>query len=251
MSRSAPIPSSPQERIIVALDEPEPEKCLALIETLSTTISFYKVGLILFASSSAHLILRELQNRGKHIFCDLKVDDTPNTIERAVAQWTEKGITLVTLRDNPATVRSAVKARGAQKFPLFLCVPLLSTLSPQDLAFLLNQKEKEITESFVKEELQRRTTRLLNEGCDGFIASGLAIQWIRSAHPSALIVTPGVRPESSPRDEHLRVTTPREAITYGADYLVVGRPIYQSENPNRTVQEIANEIQEGLAQLTP
>jgi orotidine-5'-phosphate decarboxylase len=247
MSRHVLTPSSPYDRIIVALDDPDPEKCLALTETLHDAVSFFKVGLILFASSGASRVLSHLKNFGKRVFCDLKVDDTPNTIEKSMLQWTAQGITLVTLRDNPATVRSAVKARGSEKFPLLLCVPLLSTLSTHDLAFMINQEETLLTESFLKKELLRRTNRLLQEGCDGFIASGKPIQWIREAHPDALIVTPGVRPHFSPSHEHLRATTPAEAITYGADFLVVGRPISQSDDPQNAVKQIAHEIQEALA----
>lgn len=242
MSRSDLMPSSPYERIIVALDETDPDKCLSLIDTLGESVSCYKVGLILFASLGALPVIKHLQKLRKRIFCDLKVDDTPNSVEKAVAQWTEQNITLLTLRDNPATLRAAMKGRGTEQFPLLLSVPLLSTTNVQDIAFLLKQEEGQITESFLKEELKRRTQRLKEEGCDGFIASGPAIQWIREAHPDTLIVTPGIRPRSTTKDEHLRVATPAEALAYGADYLVIGRPIYQSENPLDAVEKIVDEI---------
>ena len=87
---------------------------------------------------------------------------------------------------------------------------------------------------------------LLNHGCDGLIVSGQAIKACRSEFPNAILVSPGIRPAGSSPDDHKRSTTPSEAMHYGADYLVVGRPISKSSDHQGVAQQIIDEIDEAL-----
>ena len=94
--------------------------------------------------------------------------------------------------------------------------------------------------------MDRRADAALAAGCDGLIASGELISRFRSSHADALIVSPGIRPAGEPCDDHKRSTTPREAIELGADYLVVGRPIYGASDPAAAANRIIEEIDAGL-----
>jgi orotidine-5'-phosphate decarboxylase len=231
---------APSERLIVALDVDTREDALAFVRTLGTGVSFYKVGLQLFMQGGLQIV-HELVGLGKKVFLDLKIDDTPRTVGEAVRNAAIAGVELFTLQGNAATADAARKGRGGRAAPKFLQITLLSSWDHTDLGEHLqapaNQQKTNLDEFVL-----RRSERILAWGCEGVIASGSSVNKLRQRFPELLIVTPGIRPSGVATDDHKRSLTPSQAIAAGADYLVVGRPIRDSDDPRATAARIQEEI---------
>ena len=236
---SAPARNLPgRERLIVALDVPTHAAALRLVEQLPQ-VAFFKIGLeLLMAGDLTRLVQQIRTRRESGIFVDLKLGgDIGTTIERFIAACMAQQVRFVTLVEaNPpaitaSTLKAARAARGAQAWPRLLMVPLLSSLNAEDL-------HGQSAEDFVL----ARGKALLAQGCDGLIVSGEAIAPCRKAFPQIDIVSPGIRPAGSAAGDHKRHATPRQAIGWGADYLVVGRPITQAADPAKVAQAVIDEI---------
>lgn len=228
---------APQDRLIVALDMPTVEQARLLIATLGDTVSFYKVGLELLFAGGLELA-RDLRRQGKKVFLDMKLLDIGNTVERAVANATDFGVDFLTVHGHDLkTMRAAVTGRGGSKMKL-LAVTVLTNLTADDL--------KQQGATLTPAELVLRRAQLAREsGFDGVIASGQEAGRIRQAiGPGFLIVTPGIRLTGSATDDQERITTPGHAIASGADYIVVGRPITQADNPKTIAESFINHIRE-------
>jgi len=239
-------PLTPTDRLIVALDVPTIEEALAAVAALDN-VSFFKIGLQLFLTGGLPTLMTGLG--GKQIFVDLKVPgDIGNTIAAVVEQCVRGNARFLTLSESmpPLAIAAAVKARAAagSRYPQFLTVPFLSSLGAEDLSSVA-ANERDLNPYIVT-----RAGRALEAGCDGIIASGDAIRLCRNAFPSAVIVSPGIRPSGASADEHKRHTTPTQALEDGADYLVVGRPILKAENPREAAAEILDEIDDALDPVT-
>ena len=239
-------PVSPAERLIVALDVDSREQALALVRTLGNDVTFYKVGLQLFMESGLHIV-KQLVGLGKKVFLDLKIDDTPRTVREAVRNAAIAGVELFTLQGNADTAEAAKLGRGDRSSPKFLQVTLLSSWDNADLTEHLHASSKSQGQIDLDEFVLRRSERILASGCDGVIASGSSVNKLRKKYPDLLIVTPGIRPAGAAADDHKRLLTPSEAIRAGANYLVVGRPIRDSNDPNGTAARIQDEIARALA----
>jgi orotidine-5'-phosphate decarboxylase len=239
------IPAS--ERLIVALDVDTKVEAMDIVHKLGDTVSFYKVGLQLFMEAGQNVVT-ELIQEGKKVFLDLKIDDTPRTVEKAVNNVTVEGLEFFTLQGNGDTVKAADRGRGNRTKPKFLQVTVLSSWDTSDFVEHLQlSKPESFTDSDFNDRVVARTSRILKSGCDGVIASGQSVGRIRKEFgDQVIIVTPGIRPEGSKRDDHKRSLTPREAISLGSDYLVVGRPIRNSKNQKKTAQEVIKEIEIGM-----
>jgi orotidine-5'-phosphate decarboxylase len=231
------------DRLIVALDVPTVDDALRVVEQLDN-VSFFKVGLQLFLSGGLSALLQSL--RDKRVFVDLKLPgDIANTIGAVIDMCVSHGVALLTLSESmpPPIVRSAAAARNAHGSSALklLTVPFLSSLDVHDLAEITDTADD--LETYVL----KRARRALDAGCDGVIASGDAIKWCRTAFPHpTLIVSPGIRPEGAPADDQKRHTTPAEAIGFGADYLVVGRPILRAPDPRAAADRVIGEIDAAL-----
>jgi orotidine-5'-phosphate decarboxylase len=226
-----------RDRLIVALDMPTVEEAQRLVAVLGSAVHFYKLGLELLFAGGLDLA-RALKSQGKHVFLDMKLLDIGNTVERAVANATEFGVDFLTVHgDDLKTMRAAVTGRGSSKLKL-LAVTVLTNLTTDDL---LQQGS-----SLSPADLVLRRAKLAREsGFDGVIASGQEAARIREAvGPGFLIVTPGIRLTGSATDDQERITTPGHAIASGADYLVVGRPITQADNPKLIAETFINHIRE-------
>jgi len=228
------------ERLIVALDVPTRADAETLVDALEGTVSFYKVGLLLLMSGGMQDLLERLLKRGK-VFLDLKLpNDITETVRSAVEMATSLGVSFLTLSNSVTapTIAAAVAGRGASKLPQLLFVPLVSSMGAEDLAAA---GETMTLEQFVS----ARARAALDAGCDGLIASGDAISQLRREHPEFVIVSPGIRPAGSSSDDHKRLTTPSQAISMGADYLVVGRPVRKppaGSTPRDVARAIIEEI---------
>jgi orotidine-5'-phosphate decarboxylase len=224
-----------RDRLIVALDMPTVEEAQRLVAALGNTVHFYKLGLELLFAGGLDLA-RALKAQGKHVFLDMKLLDIGNTVERAVANATDFGVDFLTVHGHDLkTMRAAVTGRGSSKLKL-LAVTVLTNLTADDL---LQQGS-----SLSPADLVLRRAKLACEsGFDGVIASGQEAGRIREAvGPGFLIVTPGIRLPGSATDDQERITTPGHAIASGADYIVVGRPITQADDPKLVAETFINHI---------
>jgi len=233
-----------RERLIVALDVDSGTEALQLVRELGSDVCFYKVGLQLFMQGGL-IIVRQLIEQGKKVFLDLKIDDTPRTVQEAVRNVAIEGVEFFTLQGNRETARAAIAGRGAGASPKFLQVTYLSSWDGSDLAEHL-QLPTGVDRLSIDDQVVNRARRILESGCDGVIASGTSVTRLRREFPQLLIVTPGIRPSGSASDDHKRSMTPYDAIRAGADYLVVGRPIRSSDDPAATAHKLQQEIEQAL-----
>lgn len=226
-----------KDRLIVALDLPTPAEARELVETLDGTVTFYKLGLELFMAGGYFELIDWLLNRDKKIFVDLKFFDVPATVNRAVRQLNNRGITFVTVHGNDAIMRAAASAKNDLKI---LAVTVLTSLDRGDLTDLGFDCD-------VEELVTSRTRRAIELGCDGVIASGREAARLRDVLGGGfLVVTPGIRPVDN-NDDQKRVVTPSQAFASGADYIVVGRPVRDAIDPKLAAEGIQNEIRIALS----
>jgi orotidine-5'-phosphate decarboxylase len=235
---------TPKDRLIVALDVDTRAEAMALVRQLGAAAGFYKVGLQLFMENGLHIV-RELVESGKKVFLDLKIDDTPRTVQEAVRNIAIDGVEFFTLQGNADTAKAAREGRAGKPTPRFLQVTFLSSWDANDLREYLHIGASEPGVD-IDERVVDRARRILAAGSDGVIASGSSVKRLRQAYPELLIVTPGIRPAGVKTDDHKRSLTPFDAIAAGADYLVVGRPIRAAKDSSGTARQIVEDIERAL-----
>ncbi|TVQ45492.1 MAG: orotidine-5'-phosphate decarboxylase [Gloeocapsa sp. DLM2.Bin57] len=229
------------DKIIVPLDVPTLEEAIALVDLLPE-VSFWKVGLELFVATGP-VILTKLKEREKRIFLDLKLHDIPNTIAGACRCAQRYQVDLLTLHITAG--RKALQAAQTafdprQPIPKLLGITLLTSLNSRDLAFDLGIP-LELPEYVLKMALLGQEA-----GLNGVVCSPQEVQQLReSCNQDFLLVCPGVRPKwskLSQNDDQSRTLTPSEAIKAGADYLVIGRPLTQTTNPQIAWENLQAEL---------
>jgi orotidine-5'-phosphate decarboxylase len=221
--------------IIVALDVEAADEARALVRQLAGRITFYKVGMELYAAAGM-TIVRELIDQGMDVFLDLKLYDIPETVKRAVAQVAKLPVRLLTVHAVRSVMEAAVEGRDGAGLKL-LGVTVLTSFGPGDLSDLGYS-------CAVSELVATRTRQAMEAGVDGVVSSPLEVAAVRRiAGPGAILVTPGVRSAGSAKGDQKRVATPAEAVRNGADYLVMGRQITRAADPageaSRVLEEIA------------
>ncbi|MGE3711738.1 MAG: orotidine-5'-phosphate decarboxylase [Hyphomicrobiaceae bacterium] len=229
-----------RDRLIVALDMPTVEAARLLVHNLDKTVTFYKVGLeLLFAGGLE--FAQELRHQKKRVFLDMKLLDIGNTVERAVANAAELGLTFLTVHGTDTkTMRAAVNGRGSRPLKL-LAVTVLTNLTAEDL-------EQQGSRMSPADLVLHRAKLAHQTGFDGVIASGQEAARIRAeTAPDFLIVTPGIRLLGGTADDQARITTPDSAINAGADYLVVGRPITEASDPACMAEAFIRHIRDAHA----
>ena len=227
-----------REKLIVALDYWNIEDARKLVRELDGEVSFYKVGLGL-QLVGGNEFARELIAEGKRVFLDYKYYDIAETVQRAVAQAAELKITFLTVHGVASIMKAAVAGRGNSDMKV-LGVTVLTSMDAEDI------KEMGF-ECSVEDIVVARAKRALEVGVDGVIASALEVAELRKQTSNKLmIVSPGIRPSGGARHDQKRVATPFEAMRAGADYLVLGRPIYAADNPKAAAQAIIQEMADAL-----
>jgi orotidine-5'-phosphate decarboxylase len=237
--------SEPQARLILALDVSNREEALRLVEQLMPRLKWVKVGLQLFTAAGPELV-RELVERGLSVFLDLKFHDIPNTMAGGVRSARELGARFCTVHASAGDgVRSAVQAAretapgtaaGALP-PAVLAVTVLTSFAADELPFLLDSRQSG------SDLVLRLARESLRAGATGLVASAAEIQPLReSLGEEPLLVIPGIRPRGSAAQDQSRVATPAEALRRGADFLVIGRPITQADDPRRALLAILDEM---------
>lgn len=224
----------PRDRLIVALDLANAKAAEKMVAELGETVSFYKIGLELTYGGGLGLA-QDLIKSGKQVFLDLKFHDIPNTVARATEQVAEMGATFLTVHAFPQTMKAAVGALGGSKMKI-LAVTVMTSYDDDDLreaGYALR----------VPELVGRRAQQAKAAGIHGLILSAEEVKAMRGiVGPDMRLVTPGIRPAGAAVGDQKRVMTPAEAISAGADHLVVGRPVTQAKDPKAAAEAIVAEI---------
>jgi len=225
------------DRLIVALDVPNALAGLALAGRLGDAVSFYKIGLGMLTGGGLALANELKEEHGKRIFLDMKLFDIGATVEAAVRGLAQYNLDFLTVHGDPHVVRAA-KNGAAGKDLKILAVTILTSLDRADLDASL------IQDGEVADIVTERAARALEAGADGVISSPQEAARIRALPQASgkLIVTPGVRPLGASLEDQKRITSPAEAIANGADHVVVGRPVWQAEDPRKAAIEIRSEM---------
>jgi len=221
-------------RLIVPLDLPTVAEAQAVVDALGDAVSFYKVGLELFATGGMDFA-RALKTQGKQVFIDWKLHDIGTTVQRAAAVLADSGCDFLTVHGEPQVMASAVRGKGRSDLKI-LAVTVLTSLSDADLA------EMGYAEN-ARSLVERRIHQALAAGCDGVIASPHEAELARSiGGESFLVVTPGVRPDWSAKNDQARAATPLDALRSGASHIVCGRPITAANDPRDAARRIIAEM---------
>jgi len=242
--------STPRERLIFALDiGGELEEALSWVDRLWEHVGLFKVGKESFVRFGTDIV-QQIHARGGQVFLDLKFHDIPNTVARAAEAACGLGVAMFNLhalggmRMMTETVDAVRRfaERSAEKPPVVLAVTVLTSLNDGDMKVLGFGRGTR--------ETALNLARLAQDaGVSGVVASAEDAAAIRKACGGEfLIVTPGIRATKEVMgDDQKRIVTPAEAVSYGADYLVVGRPIRQAADPAGEADAITQEIVRGLA----
>jgi len=226
-------------QVIVALDFSSAHDALSLVTRLDPRLCRLKVGKELFTREGPGLV-RKLVESGFDVFLDLKFHDIPNTVARACAAAAELGVWMLNVHTLGGAkmlvaAREALDSFGAQR-PLLVGVTILTSLGDNDLTEIG-------LSSNVSESVDRLAGLANKAGLDGVVCSPQEVLSLRTNYgPDFLLVTPGVRPKGGSFDDQQRVATAANAINAGSDYLVIGRPITQADDPVSVLLTINSEI---------
>ncbi len=234
---------SAADRLIVALDVPTRDKALSLVSALRPRVGFFKVGLQLYTACGPQLV-REILDGGGGVFIVLKFHDIPHTVARAAVEAARHGVGMFTihLSGGATMARRTVDEVEAHcqiyrlPRPRIIGVTVLTSFGQEDL-------ERTGVQRPLDEQVLALADLARDAGLDGVVASPREVRRVREAHGrDLLIVTPGIRPAGSERDDQSRILTPREAIEAGSDYIVVGRPIVKAADPLEAAESILLEM---------
>lgn len=231
------LPSRPQDKIIIALDVPDTEGALRLLDSLAEPPALCKIGLELFTAEGP-AVVKAVRSRGSDIFLDLKFHDIPNTVAHAIRSAAGLGVAMTTLHavGGPVMMEAAAKAADGTDL-LILAVTVLTSMDAAQLS-------STGIDVGPKEQVLRLAGLAKDAGIGGVVCSPLEITAIREAYAEKLrIVTPGVRPSWAAVGDQKRVMTPAEAVKAGADWLVVGRPITAAESPKEAYAKVVAELE--------
>jgi len=235
-----------KDRIVLALDVDTAPEALALVEKLKDYVGVFKIGMQLFNSAGPSIVER-VHELGGRTFVDLKLHDIPNTVGSAGRVLTRQRSFMFNvhaaggremMRKVAEDSRDEAIKIGVQA-PLILAVTVLTSISQKEL-----MEEMFVTGMKVEELVVKWAIMAKESGLGGVVCSPQEITSIRQAcGPDFAIVTPGIRPLWSAANDQKRITTPRQALDLGADYMVIGRPIVQADDPCAAAQKIIAELE--------
>jgi orotidine-5'-phosphate decarboxylase len=240
-----------KDKLIVALDVETPDKALALVKELRGVAGMFKVGSQLFTSAGPQIV-RDIIALDSKVFLDLKFHDIPHQVAGAARAAAELGVSLFTIHASGGSemMRRAVAsvAEVEARTGVHSAVLAISVLTSMDATILAQVGVK----SSPRESVLTLAKLAENAGVDGVVTSPQEIATIRGAitNPKFLVVTPGIRPAHNESEDQKRVATPAAAISAGASYLVVGRPISSAADPVAAAQQIVAEMQHAAALQT-
>jgi orotidine-5'-phosphate decarboxylase len=210
----------------------------AMVERIGDAISFYKIGLELLATDGMALG-KDLRRRGRQVFADWKLHDIGTTVERSIAAIAaSNACDIVNVHAEPQVMTAAARGRGGAQHMKIIGVTVLTSLSEDDL--------KDLGYGLgVQALVERRIRQVIDCGLDGVVASPHEAAMARKiGGPGFLVVTPGVRPAWSAKNDQARAATPAEALKAGATHLVCGRPITAAADPRAAALQVVEEMAE-------
>lgn len=229
---------SADPRVLVALDYPDVKPARELVARLDPSLCRLKIGKELFVRAGPGLV-REFANGGYDIFLDLKFHDIPNTTAAACAAAADLGVWMVNVhagggRKMMEAARETIDKSGADT--LLIGVTILTSLGEGDLAEIGFSGNPEAN-------VRRLATLARDSGLDGVVCSAREASMLKEALGRDFrLVTPGIRPAGAAVGDQQRIMTPADAMRAGADYLVIGRPITQADDPVGVLRTIESEI---------
>ncbi len=236
-----------KKRLIFALDVQTLDEVNKWVDLLKDTVGLFKIGKELFTSCGPDAV-RAVHNQGGSVFLDLKFHDIPNTVAKASISALRLGVEMFNIHSLGGTkmmeaARRAVDAecgKTGTARPMVLAVTILTSMGEADLKSV--GIGGPLDERVVSLALLARES-----GLDGVVASPREVRLLRERLDNGMmIVTPGIRPAGASKEDQQRTTTPREAISNGSDYIVVGRPIRESKDPVSTAEDILSDIEKAL-----
>ncbi len=233
-----------QNPIIVALDVPEMEPALVLAAQIAPFVGAFKIGGELFTSAGPDIV-RRIRATGAAVFLDLKFHDIPNTVAKAVAAATRLDVQMLTIhtcggREMMAAAEHSARQTAletGQAAPLVLGVTVLTSMDDNNLG------EVGVTAD-VGRQVEHLAQLAAQAGLRGLVCSPLEITALRRILPAEMqLITPGIRAGADQANDQKRTLSAREAIAAGANWLVIGRPIYAAENPRAAAEKILASLQ--------
>ena len=225
--------------IIAALDVPTAEQALSLAEHIAPAVGAFKIGKELFVAAGPDIVKR-VRATGAAVFLDLKFHDIPNTVAKAIASAVRLDVQMTTIHTSGGSemMRAAEKAGHDTAKSLGLPAPLVLGVT-----VLTSSNNETLAEIGCEPDMEKQVARLaqlaVKSGLRGLVCSPLEIAALRKILPAHIqLVTPGIRTGAEKADDQKRTLTPREAIAAGANWLVIGRPIYAAENPRAAAEKI-------------
>ena len=236
--------------IIAALDVPDAETALKLAAQIAPAVGAFKIGKELFVAAGPDIV-RRVRDTGAAVFLDLKFHDIPNTVAKAVAAAVRLDVQMLTIhtsggsemmRAAEKSAQDTAKSLGLQS-PLVLGVTVLTSLDNAALGEIGFQPD-------IARQVERLANLAVKAGLRGLVCSPLEIAALRTILPATVqLVTPGIRTRlgeawagAEKADDQKRTLTPREAMAAGANWLVIGRPIYAAENPRAAAEKILESL---------
>jgi orotidine-5'-phosphate decarboxylase len=229
--------------IIAALDVPTAEQALKLAEQIAPAVGVFKIGSELFTAAGPDIV-KKIRALGALVFLDLKFHDIPNTVAKAVAAAVQLDVQMLTVHTSGGFEMLKAAENTAEETawklgrtpPLVLGVTVLTSFDSGALREIGGDGNVEF-------QVRRLATLATKAGLRGLVCSPLEVSALRKILPaSTQLVTPGVRTGAEKADDQKRTLTPREAISAGANWLVVGRPIYAAENPRAAAEKILESL---------
>ncbi|WP_250462669.1 orotidine-5'-phosphate decarboxylase [Microbulbifer litoralis] len=225
--------------VIVALDYDNADAALAMADQLDPARCRVKVGKELFTAAGPELV-RSLVERGFEVFLDLKFHDIPNTVAKAVKAAAELGVWMVNVHASGGARMMEAALEALQPLgdnrPLLIGVTVLTSTAPEELAATGVSRS-------LGEQVAFLAGQVKDCGLDGVVCSAQEARALRrQCGADFALVTPGIRPAGAAADDQRRIVTPAQALEWGADYLVIGRPITAADRPAEALNGILADI---------
>ncbi|MFT6987277.1 MAG: orotidine-5'-phosphate decarboxylase [Psychromonas sp.] len=222
-------------KVVIALDYADKQEALEFIKQLDPVTCRLKIGKEMFTHFGPDFV-KTVVAKNFDVFLDLKFHDIPNTVAKAVKAAADLGVWMVNVhasggRRMMEAAKEILEPYG-DKAPLLIAVTVLTSMEQSDL------NELGITDS-PAEQVKRLAILTKSSGLDGVVCSSHEVKELKALLGTEFkLVTPGIRPAGSDAGDQRRIMTPKQALDAGSDYLVIGRPITQAENPAQVLHEI-------------
>ena len=229
--------------VICALDTPNLDEALATVTRLKSHVSAFKIGHALTLPHGLDVIDRLTDAGAERIFLDLKFHDIPNSVALAVAEASKRNVWMMTLHiaGGPAMITAAVeeaRSAGEGTRPLLIGVSVLTSLDQRVLSDHLGSTRT------IEEQMVHLSSLAMEFDMDGVVCSAQEVKAIRTAVGNrAVLVTPGIRLPNTDTHDQVRTGQASEAIEHGADYIVLGRALASSANPEAVLLQFGLETE--------